>query len=113
MFDVLVIGGGHAGCEAAAAAARRGARVGLVSFRAEDVGQDDGRREWRWGPTPPLSTYFVTVMLFVVLSEFPAASRTVSVTGYEPLRLKSNVTMAPVVVLPCWLPSVHLYETIG
>ena len=39
MFDVLVIGGGHAGCEAAAAAARRGARVGLVTFRAEDVGQ--------------------------------------------------------------------------
>jgi tRNA uridine 5-carboxymethylaminomethyl modification enzyme len=39
MFDVLVIGGGHAGCEAATAAARRGARVGLVSFRAEDVGQ--------------------------------------------------------------------------
>ena len=39
MFDVLVIGGGHAGCEAAAAAARRGARAGLVSFRAEDIGQ--------------------------------------------------------------------------
>ena len=39
MYDVLVIGGGHAGCEAAAAAARRGARVGLVTFRAEDVGQ--------------------------------------------------------------------------
>ena len=39
MFDVLVIGGGHAGCEASAAAARRGARVGLVTFRAEDVGQ--------------------------------------------------------------------------
>src|SRR5574339_1124028 len=39
MFDVLVIGAGHAGCEAAAAAARRGARVGLVSFRAEDIGQ--------------------------------------------------------------------------
>ncbi|MBA2770491.1 MAG: tRNA uridine-5-carboxymethylaminomethyl(34) synthesis enzyme MnmG [Sphingomonas sp.] len=39
MFDVLVIGGGHAGCEAASAAARRGARVGLVSFRAEDIGQ--------------------------------------------------------------------------
>jgi len=39
MFDVLVIGGGHAGCEAAAAAARRGARVGLVSFRAADIGQ--------------------------------------------------------------------------
>ncbi len=39
MFDVLVIGGGHAGAEAASAAARRGARVGLISFRAEDVGQ--------------------------------------------------------------------------
>jgi len=39
MFDVIVIGGGHAGCEAAAAAARRGASVGLVTFRAEDIGQ--------------------------------------------------------------------------
>jgi tRNA uridine 5-carboxymethylaminomethyl modification enzyme len=39
MFDVLVIGGGHAGCEAAAVAARRGAKVGLVTFRAEDLGQ--------------------------------------------------------------------------
>ncbi|MBV8909087.1 MAG: FAD-dependent oxidoreductase, partial [Sphingomonas sp.] len=39
MHDVLVIGAGHAGCEAAAAAARRGARVGLLTFRAQDVGQ--------------------------------------------------------------------------
>ena len=39
MYDVLVIGGGHAGCEAATAAARRGARVGLVTFRVEDIGQ--------------------------------------------------------------------------
>ena len=39
MFDVLVIGGGHAGCEAACAAARRGARVGLITFRADDLGQ--------------------------------------------------------------------------
>ncbi len=39
MYDVLVIGAGHAGCEAAAAAARRGARVGLLTFRAENVGQ--------------------------------------------------------------------------
>src|SRR5688500_16779484 len=39
MFDVLVIGAGHAGCEAAAAAARRGARVGLLTFRAQDLGQ--------------------------------------------------------------------------
>lgn len=39
MFDVIVIGGGHAGVEAAAAASRRGARVALVTFRNADVGQ--------------------------------------------------------------------------
>lgn len=39
MHDVLVIGAGHAGCEAAAAAARRGARAGLITFRFEDAGQ--------------------------------------------------------------------------
>src|SRR4051794_33969257 len=39
MHDVLVIGAGHAGCEAAAAGARRGARVGLLTFRPGDIGQ--------------------------------------------------------------------------
>jgi tRNA uridine 5-carboxymethylaminomethyl modification enzyme len=39
MFDVLVIGAGHAGCEAAAAAARRGGRAAILSFRPEDAGQ--------------------------------------------------------------------------
>ncbi len=38
IFDILVIGGGHAGCEAAAVAARMGARVGLVSFDLDMVG---------------------------------------------------------------------------
>ncbi|MCK0168446.1 tRNA uridine-5-carboxymethylaminomethyl(34) synthesis enzyme MnmG [Jannaschia sp. S6380] len=37
-FDVIIIGGGHAGCEAAAAAARLGVRVGLVTFRRSDLG---------------------------------------------------------------------------
>jgi tRNA uridine 5-carboxymethylaminomethyl modification enzyme len=37
-FDVIVVGGGHAGCEAAAAAARMGASVALVSFSRETVG---------------------------------------------------------------------------
>src|SRR5262245_23416739 len=37
-FDVIVIGGGHAGCEAAAAAARMGAKTALVTHRFETVG---------------------------------------------------------------------------
>lgn len=36
--DVLVVGGGHAGCEAAAAAARMGARVVLLTHRLASVG---------------------------------------------------------------------------
>jgi tRNA uridine 5-carboxymethylaminomethyl modification enzyme len=37
-FDVIVIGGGHAGCEAASAAARMGARTALITHRFETVG---------------------------------------------------------------------------
>ncbi len=37
-FDVIVIGGGHAGTEAAAVAARMGASVALVSFSADQIG---------------------------------------------------------------------------
>src|SRR6188768_3149425 len=38
-FDVIVIGGGHAGTEAAAAAARRGARVALVTADPSRIGE--------------------------------------------------------------------------
>ncbi len=37
-FDIIVIGGGHAGVEAAAVAARMGARVALVSFDLAQIG---------------------------------------------------------------------------
>ncbi|MBA3730586.1 MAG: tRNA uridine-5-carboxymethylaminomethyl(34) synthesis enzyme MnmG [Sphingomonas sp.] len=39
MFEVLVIGAGHAGVEAASAAARRGARVALATFGRSDIGR--------------------------------------------------------------------------
>ncbi|MBB4145397.1 tRNA uridine-5-carboxymethylaminomethyl(34) synthesis enzyme MnmG [Rhizobium rhizoryzae] len=37
-FDVIVIGGGHAGCEAASAAARLGAKTALVTHKIETIG---------------------------------------------------------------------------
>jgi tRNA uridine 5-carboxymethylaminomethyl modification enzyme len=37
-FDVVVVGGGHAGCEAAAAAARMGARTALITHRFATIG---------------------------------------------------------------------------
>ena len=37
-FDVIVVGGGHAGCEAAAASARMGAKTALLTHKLETIG---------------------------------------------------------------------------
>ena len=38
MFDVIVVGAGHAGCESATAAARVGAKVCLITFSKQNIG---------------------------------------------------------------------------
>ncbi len=38
-YDVIVIGGGHAGCEAAAAAARMGCKTALITMKTDSIGQ--------------------------------------------------------------------------
>ena len=45
-FDVIVIGGGHAGCEAASAAARIGANTALVTHRFATIGAIGFEGRW-------------------------------------------------------------------
>ena len=38
-FDVIVVGGGHAGCEAAAASANLGSKTLLITMNLQTIGQ--------------------------------------------------------------------------
>ena len=38
-FDVIVVGGGHAGCEAASTSARMGAKTALITHKIETIGE--------------------------------------------------------------------------
>ena len=53
IFDVIVIGGGHAGTEAASAAARMGAKTALITHKIDKIGEMSckprNRRAWK-GP---------------------------------------------------------------
>ena len=45
-YDVIVIGGGHAGCEAAASAARMGSKTLLVTMNLQTIGQMSVTQQW-------------------------------------------------------------------
>ena len=47
-YDVLVIGGGHAGCEAAAASANMGAKTCLITMDMNKIGQMSCNPCHRW-----------------------------------------------------------------
>ena len=38
-YDVVVVGGGHAGCEAASSAARKGVTVLLITLKSDNIGE--------------------------------------------------------------------------
>lgn len=66
-FDVIVVGGGHAGTEAASAAARMGGRVALLTHKVETLGESWSVRLRKSAiclvqilpPSPPLWAFFL------------------------------------------------------
>ncbi len=50
-FDIIVVGAGHAGCEAALAAARMGCKTALLTMNCDTIGQMTPSAA-RWARTP-------------------------------------------------------------
>ena len=46
-FDAIVVGGGHAGTEAAAALSRMGHKTLLITHSKKTIGQSSNRRRWK------------------------------------------------------------------
>ena len=90
-YDVIVVGGGHAGSEAAAAAARLGCRTLLVTHKAATIGKD------RW-----IVFRVVTEARWITLAwlrVFVAA-----IDGYRRWRQSAQVTGAKLIVLGAVIP---------
>ena len=49
-YDIIVVGGGHSGCEAAAAAANLGSSVLLVSMNLQTIAQMSCKQPWEEWP---------------------------------------------------------------